>query len=551
MRWPIDVLVLSLLFSIPFLHALGSFPFMDPDEGRYAETPREMIESGDFITPHLDYAKFFLKPPLCYWLTAASLKALGENEFAARLPSALCGLLTVLLVYFAGRKTLGRREGLLAAMILGTSGGFFVCSRLVLIDMPLTLCMASSLCFFLLAAGTEGRERAGYVYLFYACMALAVLAKGLIGILLPVMIVFFYILFTWRWRLCRELFRSGPLLVFLLVCAPWFILVSAKNPEFPEFFFIREHFQRYFSQVHERHEPFWYLIPIFIGMMFPWTFFLPGAVSFIWRERRSPGAGPRLFFVLWAVCIFVFFSSSESILATYILPIFPAVALLIAATLAGSQDNAPRAVLRQACAAAVVLCAGGAFGVVYPIFFPLGGTNPFGFSLVGVVVLAAGWLSLKKALARDLAAACCILFAAVYFLEMTAGETIPRLYIERKSSKRLALAARAEIRPGTLLASYLNEPSVIFYTRKKVIVVDPPETSDLKFGSSQAGEPDLFLNAGQFIRKWDSGAEILVIMNDSDAAWLRPRVKAPLTLVARQGEKLLVSNRPRQRPALN
>src|SRR5512138_213450 len=134
-----DLALLLILFGVSFFLLLGRLPLLEPDEGRYAEIPREMLELGDFVTPHLNYVKYFEKPPLLYWLNALSFSLFGQNEFAARLPCACAGLLTILAVYWLGRELLGRRTGLLAAVVLGSSAGFIPQARIPLTDMPLTL----------------------------------------------------------------------------------------------------------------------------------------------------------------------------------------------------------------------------------------------------------------------------------------------------------------------------------------------------------------------------------------------------------------------------
>src|SRR5208337_3006919 len=180
-----DLSILLLVFGVAFFQFLGRIPLVDPDEGRYAEIPREMLERGDFITPMLNYVKFFDKPPLHYWLSALSFTVFGQNEFAARFTGAAMGLLTVLLTYHVGRRLFGRREGLLAALILGTSTGFLVQARINFTDMTLTCTLSAALAFFILAA-REGEARKGlYYHLLYLFTALAVLAKGLIGIVFP------------------------------------------------------------------------------------------------------------------------------------------------------------------------------------------------------------------------------------------------------------------------------------------------------------------------------------------------------------------------------
>jgi len=325
-----DLAFLLSVFGVAFFQFLGRVPLIEPDEGRYAEIPREMLELGDFITPHLNYVKYFEKPPLHYWLNALSFKIFGENAFAARFPGALMGLLTVLITYHMGRRLFGRREGLLAALILGTSIGFIIQARIDITDMTLTCTLSAALAFFIMAA-REGESRKGvYYHLFYFFAALAVLTKGLIGIVFPGAIIFLYMLSTRNWRLLKEMRLLTGIPLFLVVCAPWFIMVSLKNPEFPRFFFIREHFERFTTTVHHRKKGIWFFVPVLLGTMLPWSFFIPAAVRGVWRERQSAEGKTRLYLFIWVAFIFLFFSISDSQLEPYILPIFPALALLCA-----------------------------------------------------------------------------------------------------------------------------------------------------------------------------------------------------------------------------
>ena len=328
--WLRDLLLLALILGIPFFQYLGGLPLIDPDEGRYAEIPREMLERGDLITPTLNYVKYFEKPPLLYWINAASLKIFGQNEFAARFPSALCGLLTVLATYVIARQLYGRRAALISALILGTSAGFVLQSRIILTDMLLTFCLTAALGSFIVAAGREGRRsRALPWYLFYLFCALATLAKGLIGMVFPAGIIFFYLLLSRRWNLLREMRLVPGLLLFLAVAAPWFVAVSLRNPEFARFFFIHEHFERFTSTVHRRNQPFWFFVPVLLGTMLPWSFFIPGALVRAWRDRHHEDGRAGMYLLIWTALIFLFFSKSNSKLIPYILPIFPPLAILI------------------------------------------------------------------------------------------------------------------------------------------------------------------------------------------------------------------------------
>jgi 4-amino-4-deoxy-L-arabinose transferase-like glycosyltransferase len=538
-----DILVLSLLFGLVFFQTLGKFPLMDPDEGRYAEIPREMVESGDYVTPHLDYAKFFFKPPLLYWMNAVSFNVFGESELTARLPSALCGLLIILFTYCFGRHIFGRRGAFLSALILGTSGGFFVCARLVLVDTPLTLCMMGTLYSFMIASRKDEKHRGFYFHAFYAFMALTVLAKGLIGVFLPAMIILFYMLLTKRWSLIKEMRLLSGVPLFLIIAAPWFILVSIRNPEFFRFFFIREHFERYLSTVHGRHEPMWFLIPIFFGMMFPWTCFFPAVVLRLWHERKSENADIRLFLLLWVICIFVFFSSSESILVTYILPIFPPAAVLTGLTFSTLFEKRDKPLKLQAYTASVILCAGGVGGILYPHLIRVSGVYPVGFTIIGIIVFTGGLLAFRNTVHKNTVGLFYALCITLYLTEMLGSAMIPSIFIEQRSSKKLALIAKEMAGPDTLIASYLYEPSLAFYTKRKFVMIDASKNIDLEFGSKQNGEPDLLFDIEQFLRLWDSDKHIIALMNESDAIWLNDKVASPVITLGRQGKKHLTTNR--------
>ncbi|HEX9023662.1 MAG TPA: glycosyltransferase family 39 protein, partial [Geobacteraceae bacterium] len=333
-----DLSLLAIFLGIAFFQYLGRIPLMEPDEGRYAEIPREMLERGDFITPFLNYVKYFEKPPLHYWLNALSFSIFGQNEFAARFPGALMGLLTCLITYYAGRQLFCRRSGLFAALILGTSTGFLLQARIDITDLTLTCTLSASLLFFILAAREQGSRKGLYYHLFYLCAALAVLAKGLIGIIFPGAIIFLHLAFTRNWRLLREMRPATGIPLFLLVAAPWFVAVSLKNPEFARFFFIHEHFERFLTKVHGRYQPFWYFVPVLAGTMLPWSFFIPSAFKGIWRGRLSGDGQARLYLAIWALFIFIFFSKSDSKLIPYILPVFPPLALLMGSAFSRSMD---------------------------------------------------------------------------------------------------------------------------------------------------------------------------------------------------------------------
>jgi 4-amino-4-deoxy-L-arabinose transferase-like glycosyltransferase len=307
-------------------------PLANPDEGRYSEISREMAASGDWVTPRLNGIKYFEKPPLQYWASALAFGAFGVNEIPARLYVGLCGLLTLLLVGYTARRLWGGSYALAAMMALVASPYFMALGGVVTLDMGLTLWTTLTLCAFLVAEspGTDDASRRRWVLAAWAASALAVLSKGLVGLVFPAAAMFLYIVVRRDAGPLKRLEWLPGIALFLVIAAPWFVAVSLANPEFARFFFIHEHFERFLTTAHRRTEPWWYFLPILAAGFLPWMFALPSALAHAWeREAGTRDFRPLLFAVLWSAFIVVFFSLSGSKLPAYILPAFPALALVL------------------------------------------------------------------------------------------------------------------------------------------------------------------------------------------------------------------------------
>ena len=336
-------LLLLFLFSVAvWFGPLDYRKLVKPDEGRYAEIAREMAVTGDWITPRLNGIKYFEKPPLQYWATAAAFKTFGLHGWTARLWTALTGFLTLLLVWWAGRRFFGQAAGNYAALVIGSSFFFLGLGHVNTLDMGLTLFTTLALVGFC-AAEQEGvsepaRKRAMLVT--WAAMGLAVLSKGLVGIVLPGATLVLYMLLSRDWQLLRRLHLLAGLAIFLAITAPWFVAVSLKNPEFPWFFFIHEHLLRYATSEARREGPVYYFVPILLAGFLPWVVVMLAAMWDVLRNPRALASNrPALVLVIWSIFIFAFFSLSGSKLPSYILPIFPALALLMGRRLAGIETR--------------------------------------------------------------------------------------------------------------------------------------------------------------------------------------------------------------------
>ena len=333
-RWLAGLLVvLALAVGIDNMDR----PLANPDEGRYSEISREMAASGDWVTPRLNGIKYFEKPPLQYWASAIAFRLFGESEISARLYVGLCGLATLLLVGFTGTRVANPETGFAAMLVLVSSPYFMALGGIVTLDMGLTLWTTATICSLLLAEQSveRPREHRRWMLAAWAAMALAVLSKGLVGIVFPAAAVFLHCLLRRDFSILRRIEWLPGSLVFLALAAPWFVAVSIANPEFARFFFIHEHFERFLTQSHRRVEPAWYFIPILAFGFLPWMFALPAAIAQAWRrEAGAAGAQPLRLLLVWSAFVVAFFSASGSKLPAYVLPAFPPLALVLGRYLA-------------------------------------------------------------------------------------------------------------------------------------------------------------------------------------------------------------------------
>jgi len=522
-----------------------------------------MLERGDLITPTLNYVKYFEKPPLLYWINAASLKVFGLNEFGARFPSALCGLLTVLATYIIARHLYGRRAALFSALILGTAAGFVLQSRIILTDMLLTFCLTAALGSFIVAAGREGRRsRPLPWYLFYLFCALATLAKGLIGIVFPGGIIFLYLLFSRRWNLLREMRLLPGVLLFLAVTAPWFVAVSLRNPEFARFFFIHEHFERFTSKVHGRYQPIWFFVPVLLGTMLPWSFFIPGALVRAWRDRHHEEGRAGLYLLIWTAVIFLFFSKSSSKLVPYILPIFPALAILIGHRIDLLADGRGRAMKVAATTLGLALVVLGAAVLGYARlpqasafligYFP-GWSVPLNqfvrhapaFSgaaslVLGGLFLFQGIASLKTG-GRNPVALLIVLCSASFLLEIVLPRMIMPEIARAESPRELALKAASLAGPETRIVTYGPLQGVSWYTGRRVLVTG--NRDELDFGSRQGDQAAWFPDQQALVALWGSERHVLIFLKKGELETLQPLLNPRPVIKGEAGRRLLVSNR--------
>lgn len=321
-------------FLIVWFYMLGGRTLVPTDEGRYAEMAREMVATGDWITQRLNGIKYFEKPPLQNWMNALTFSLFGLGEWQARLWTGLCGLIGIAISSYTAFKIYGRRIAISTAVILGSSFYWAAMGHVNSLDMGLSGMMTLALCGLLLAQrdGANAKEQRNGMLLCWAGMALATMSKGLIGFVLPGAVLVLYTIWTRDFGLWLRLHMGKGLLLFFAITAPWFILVWQANPEHPHFFFIHEHFQRFTSTIHKRGGAWYYFFPLLLIGILPWLGLLLQSLFASLRKEQSQFQAKKML-LTWAVFIFFFFSISGSKLPSYILPIFPALAILIACQL--------------------------------------------------------------------------------------------------------------------------------------------------------------------------------------------------------------------------
>jgi 4-amino-4-deoxy-L-arabinose transferase len=345
------------LFVVVYIVPLPSRPLFLPDEYRYAEIPREMLLSGDWIVPHMDGLVYFEKPVLGYWLTAASLRLFGENRFAVRLPSALAiGLtawITFGLVVFSTRR---REPASLAALIFLSSLGAAACGIVAVLDGLLTAFLTATNVSFFVAATAERRSRceAAWLLVSGACAGLAFLTKGLVALVVPALTAGTYLL--WQ-RRAADLVRMAwlPLAAAAAIVLPWGVSIYLREPSFWPQFFWHEHVHRFVAENAQHAQPAWFYLAIAPLIVLPWSFAAPATVASL--RGRSELRDPIRFCLCWIAGPLVFFSASSGKLASYVIPLLPPAAVLLALGLADPRPAAATRALKRGLAAGAVAAA--------------------------------------------------------------------------------------------------------------------------------------------------------------------------------------------------
>lgn len=537
--------LLLIAFAVIWFAPLGLRHLIPSDEGRYAEMAREMFVTGDWITPRYNGYKYFEKPPLQTWLNALTFAWFGVGEWQARLYTALASFGGVLLVGFTGARLFNPLSGFLAAVVLACSPYWNLMGHFNALDMGLAFWMALSLCALLLAQRPGLRPAAvrGWMWTCWAAMAFAVLSKGLVGLILPGAVLVLYTLIARDWALWKRLYLVSGLVIFFAIATPWFVLVQQRNPEFFNFFFIVQQFRRYLTPEQNRPGPFYYFVPVLLVGFLPWLSVAWQSLRHALRMPRQPnGFSPMLVLLIWSAFIFLFFSASHSKLISYVLPVAPALALMIGAYLPlMTADRFRRHLLGY-----LVFFVVAAFGIIF--LARLGDARTpnalyrafqvwlyAGLAVATALTLAAAWLNRRAG-----AAAAITMFGAAWLAFGTIGGTGHDEFGRYSSGALIAPAVRAELAklpPDTPFYSIeMLDHTFPFYVGHTTIMVQRQD--ELAFGISV--EPNKWIpTVDEWVARWKQDTHALAIMAPGQYDTL-VRQGVPMRVIARDNRRVIV-----------
>lgn len=557
--WLTDLISLTLFLGLFYAVWIGSYALFTPDEGRYSEVAREMIVTGDYITPRLNGVVFLDKPILYYWLQASAMKLFGVKEWALRFWPALAGILGCLITYTAGHLLFNRRTGIISALILATSPLYYGAAHYANLDLEVATLVGNSLLCFITGMQVKN-DRLKTIFLIgaYVFAGLAALTKGLIGIAFPAMIIGAWVLVLNRWDTLKKMRLITGLLIFTAIALPWYVLVQKANPEFFEFFFMKQQVSRFLTtDTFNNRTPGWFYIPIVLAGAFPWCIFLIQALvqqtQTVWQNRKNHPV--ELFLLLWFFLIFIFFSFPKSKTVGYILPIFPALALLTGHYLSQRWDGVKSHGIKAGILAFIAICIG-IIGVC--VALPQIKSFELEVQLIPyiriciVLFIISGMVTLlfyKKKLPQLFAIIAATSFA---FLLLVAASAVA---INQKTIKPLAVEIKSQLQPNDEVVAYFKyfQDLPMYLERRITIVADWTATDiplkdnwvrELWYGMPFQDTKDWLINEKLFWERWNGKKRLFVFTHADLYPEMKKKSKIEVYKIAQYNQTVLLSNRP-------
>jgi len=545
-----------------------------------------MFLSGDYVTLHVNGVRYLEKAPLPYWLVAAGFHLFGVNEFATRLPNVLAIFLLAGLAVRWGARAFDERTGMYAGLFVCTSAGCYLFTRILIPEAILSLFIAASFYFFLTAL--ETRTRPWRWYAGYACLALAVLTKGLIPLVFVGITAVAYVALTGTWRRWREFHLASGLLLFLAIAAPWHLFAGVRNPHFFWFYFVNEHFLRFLGK---RYPADYNKVPtllywsLHLVWLFPWSLYFPLALRQLVTDRRevlragSFGLRTRLLCWLWTGVVLFFFAFSTS-QEYYTFPAYLPLMLLLANALAEAEQKTPRSrSLLGLSTAMVAVCLSAAAALVAGLWqsrslpyvsdigtvlanhnmsddtlsmshmLDLTGQSFAALRLPAILAVVA-WIifpfSMLAFRLRRKQVAATVSMALGMAMFLAAAHIALIRFAPYLGSQNLAAEIQKQIKPEDQIMIYGDQAfgsSLLFYTGQRIYLVNGRTTS-MWFGSTYADAPRIYLEDSDLLRSWASSSRIFLFVPQYEKARVDSLLPQAKFIVGESSGKIVYSNRP-------
>ena len=514
----------TALATAIFFFNLWKYGFWEPDEARYGEIAREMVQGGSWLVPHLNYVIYVEKPPLLYWLTSLSFLIFGSNEFAARFFVALFGVIGVAATAWFAARCFGRRHAILAGAILATIPLYAAMTQVLTTDVMLSVFVTiANFALFL-----HWRDGGRWWWVAYVAMALGVLTKGPVAVILPMLAMGGFLLWQQDWRgAIRRFHLTAGAALIVAISGPWFVAMIAWVPGYFDFYFVGEHLRRAFEGSYSHGEPFYFYVPVLFAGLLPWSMLVP---FLTWR--RLPPNAARRFCLMAAATTIAAFSCSSAKLIPYILPAVPPLAILIADGIVScawpAVSTVPKPDSRILTESGPLLGLLGAIAIIVGIFAPAM-RSPYPMYVRPALYAAGGLLVLGGAIttimfmSRRIAAGLAALVITMTVTLMAA--TGARIEAEPlRSYANLARTIASQAPDATVICYHRYVQGLPFYTRKRVVLVGA--RTELGFGSKL--DPDAsqyFLKTDDdLLRLWRSPGPKVLVLDEADLARLNEQL---------------------------
>lgn len=535
-----------------FSFMLGARPLNSPDETRYSSVSLEMLKTHDYITPRVNSIKFLDKPILFYWVQTASIRLFGLENWSLRLTPALFACIGCLAIFLFAASICDRKTAWLAGLMLSSSPLYFFAAHYINMDMAIAVFITLCLCCFYQAENAKSfTHRKLYLYGFYVFAALGFLTKGLIGFVLPGLVVLIWIIWQRQWSILKWIFSPIGIFLFLIISLPWLVAVQRANPDFFHYFFIFEQFDRFSQSGFNNMMPWWFYLAIIGVTLLPWSLLIiPNAMYFI-RNRSAQSYKLEKFLITWIGVVLVFFSIPHSKIITYILPLVPPLILLLTrGTMLIANDKKHTAMY---CWINWV----GFFLLTIVIAMSLYWYNYYQsfimakFYIYITVVLCALTTLINYIYYRTRNWLAQIIMTGVFMLLLFA---IAMLSIQWPTTSIAPIGKKLQaiLKPGDTIATYDIYPyELAFYINRPIVVIANWDNQILQkdnwkghfwYGATPMQKQNLLLTESRFWQLWASQQSVYVLMNLSSYEQINKIQHNLDHVIAQTSNEILIEN---------